>query len=144
MYHCWLNAKRNKSKRLRVQQFGEDPLRYLTIIQERLQSRSYSFGPYKSFTVREKKFRHVVDAPMKDRVVHWMLYDYMLPIWQPRFIHDTYGNLPGRGTHAAVRRLAEFLPSSVQQVGAATRHFQVFLFGQPRHPEIAGVALHRR
>ncbi|MFC3107438.1 reverse transcriptase domain-containing protein [Undibacterium arcticum] len=108
LYYCWLNAKRNKSKRLRVQQFGEDPLRYLTIIQERLQSRSYSFGPYKSFTVREKKFRHVVDAPMKDRVVHWMLYDYMLPIWQPRFIHDTYGNLPGRGTHAAVRRLAEF------------------------------------
>jgi retron-type reverse transcriptase len=114
LYCCWLNAKKNKSKRLRIQQFAEDPLRYLTIIQERLQSRSYTFGPYKSFTVREKKFRHVVDAPMKDRVVHWMLYDYMLPIWQPRFIHDTYGNLPGRGTHAAVQRLAEFCraPSS--------------------------------
>jgi hypothetical protein len=27
-----------------------------------------------------------------------MLYDHLLPIWQPRFIHDTYGNLPGRGT----------------------------------------------
>jgi len=108
LFYCWTKAKKNKSKSIRVQRFGEDPLRYLTIIQERLRSRAYSFGPYKSFTVREKKFRHVVDAPMKDRVVHWMLYDYLLPIWQPRLIHDTYGNLPDRGTHAAVRRLAQF------------------------------------
>lgn len=94
-----------------MQRFGDDPLRYLLSIQERLRTRSYTFGPYKTFTVREKKFRHVVDAPMKDRVVHWMLYQYMLPIWQPRFIADTFGNLPGRGTHAAVRRLAQFARS---------------------------------
>lgn len=94
---------------MRVQRFAEDPLRYLALIQQRLRERSYAFGPYRSFTVVEKKHRLVIDAPMKDRVVHWMLYDYLLPIWQPRFIHDTYGNLPGRGTHAAVKRLAEFM-----------------------------------
>lgn len=111
LYTCWLKARKNKGGRERVQRFAEDPLRYLTIIQERLRARAYTFGPYRSFTIREKKFRDVVDAPMKDRVVHWMLYDYLLPIWQPRFIHDTYGNLPGRGTHAAVRRLADFCRS---------------------------------
>jgi RNA-directed DNA polymerase len=108
LYWCWLKAKQNKSQSLRVQRFGEDPLRHLDKIQQRLRAREYTFGPYKTFVVREKKFRCVVDAPMKDRIVHWMLYDFMLPIWQPRFIHDTFGNLPGRGTHAAVRRLAEF------------------------------------
>ena len=91
-----------------MQRFGDDALRYLLKIQEQLRTRTYTFGPYKTFTVREKKFRHVVDAPMKDRVVHWLLYQYLLPIWQPCFIHDTYGNLPGRGTHAAVQRLAQF------------------------------------
>ena len=108
LYDCWCQARRNKSQSLRVQRFGDDPLRYLLTIQQRLRERTYSFGPYKEFTVREKKFRHVVDAPMKDRVVHWMLYRYMLPIWQHRFIADTFGNLTGRGTHAAVRRVAEF------------------------------------
>lgn len=108
LFQCWSKAKKNKSKSLRVQRFGEDPLRYLVTIQERLRSRSYTFGPYKTFTVQEKKFRHVVDAPMKDRVVHWMLYQYLLPIWERRFICDTYGNLPERGTHAAVNRLAQF------------------------------------
>lgn len=108
LFSYWRNAKRSKSKSLRVQRFGDDALRYLMKIQEQLRTRTYTFGPYKTFTVREKKFRHVVDAPMKDRVVHWLLYQYLLPIWQPRFIHDTYGNLPGRGTHAAVQRLAQF------------------------------------
>jgi len=108
LFSYWSNAKRNKSASLRVQRFSEDPLRHLVTIQKRLRDRAFEFGPYKTFTIREKKFRHVVDAPMKDRVVHWMLYDYLLPIWQPRFIADTFGNLPGRGTHAAVRRLADF------------------------------------
>lgn len=103
-----MKAKKNKSDSLRVQRFDADPLRYLLTIQQRLRDRQFTFGPYKAFTVREKKFRHVIDAPMKDRVVHWMLYQYLLPIWMPRFIHDTYGNLPGRGTHAAVSRLAKF------------------------------------
>jgi RNA-directed DNA polymerase len=111
LFQCWLKAKRNKGRFERIQRFGEDPLRYLLTIQKKLRERAYTFGPYKTFTVREKKWRDVVDAPMKDRIVHWMLYEYLLPIWQPRFIHDTYGNLPGRGTHAAVQRLADFCRS---------------------------------
>jgi len=108
LFLCWRNARKNKTSSLRVQRFDADPLSYLLKIQQRLRDRSYTFGPYKTFTVREKKWRDVVDAPMKDRVVHWMLYSYLLPIWRPRFIHDTFGNLPNRGTHAAIQRLADF------------------------------------
>lgn len=105
---CWDKARLNKGRRERVQRFAADSLRYLKTIQERLRAGTFQFGPYKVFTVREKKFRDVIDAPMKDRVVHWMIYRVLLPIWQPRFICDTYGNLPGRGTHAAVLRLSDF------------------------------------
>lgn len=111
LHECWLKARASKGNSLRVQRFAQDPLRYLTLIQQRLRDRAFTFGPYRTFTVVEKKWRDVVDAPMKDRVVHWMLYQYLLPIWLPRFIHDTYGNLPGRGTHAAVLRLADFCRS---------------------------------
>ncbi|MDB5813509.1 MAG: hypothetical protein JWN23_626 [Rhodocyclales bacterium] len=111
LYACWMRAKASKGQSIRVQRFAEDPLRYLLLIQQRLRARNYTFGPYRTFTVIEKKRRDVVDAPMKDRIVHWMLYEYLLPIWQPRMIHDTYGNLPGRGTLAAVQRLAQFCRS---------------------------------
>jgi len=108
LYDCWLKSKRGKSQSLRMQRFANNALEYLSVIQKRLRDRTYTFGEYKTFTVREKKFRDVVDAPMKDRIVHWMLYQYLLPIWQPKFIHDTFGNLPGRGSHAAVNRVAQF------------------------------------
>ncbi len=111
LFDCWLKARQNKARRARVQRFGEAPLHYLTIIQEKLRNREYEFGPYKFFVVREKKFRDVVDSPMKDRIVHWMLYKYLYPIWEPRFIPDTYGNLKGRGTHSAVKRLAQYCRS---------------------------------
>lgn len=108
LFACWCKARLNKSKSARIQRFADNALHYLAVIHERLTEGKFIFGPYKIFTVREKKFRDVIDAPMKDRIVHWMMYRVLLPIWQPRFIHDTYGNLPGRGTHAAVRRLADF------------------------------------
>ena len=108
LFECWLEASRNKGGRERIQRFASDPLTYLCTIQDRLRARRCTFGPYRTFTVREKKHRDVVDAPMKDRIVHWMLYRYLLPIWQPRFVADTFGNLPGRGTHAAIARLADF------------------------------------
>lgn len=108
LYGYWRKAKQNKSKSLRIQRFGADPLHHLLTLQDRLRGRAYTFGPYKEFIVREKKYRLVVDSPMKDRVVHWMLYEFMLPIWTPQFIPDTFGNLLNRGTHAAVRRVADF------------------------------------
>lgn len=108
LFACWQRARQNKGASRRVQRFEQDPLRHLVTIQQRLRTGTYTFGPYKEFLVQDKKFRNVVDAPMKDRVVHWMIYQHLLPIWQPRMICDTYGNLPGRGTHAAIQRLAQF------------------------------------
>lgn len=114
LFHCWLMAKKNK-KSQRTQRFADDPLLYLDMIQKRLRNRTFQFGPYRHFKVREKKWRDVVDAPMKDRIVHWMLYEYLYELWSPRFIAHTYGNLPGRGTHAAVRQLAKFCRSPSAQ-----------------------------
>lgn len=108
LHICWQKSRLNKGRHVRIQRFADDALHYLTVIQERLRAGTFTFGPYKVFTVREKKFRDVIDAPMKDRIVHWMIYRVLLPIWQPRFINDTFGNLPGRGTHAAIKRLAGF------------------------------------
>jgi RNA-directed DNA polymerase len=105
---CWGKARKAKARKARVQRFDRDALRYLSMIQQRLRTGNFEFGPYRYFQVIEKKRRDVVDSPMKDRVVHWVVYDHLTTIWQKRFIHDSYGNIRGRGTHAAVRRTAEF------------------------------------
>ena len=106
LYRLWFKVKLSRSIRLRFVRFNEHLMDYLSKIQYQLRAGNFEFGPYQFFVIREKKTRSVANAPLKDRIVHWLLYEHLLAHWLRRFIHDTYGNLPGRGTHAAVWRVA--------------------------------------
>ena len=108
IYRCWCTTRRGKYGKDRVQRFDADALRHLSQIQQRLHNGTFRFGPYRYFEIMDKKRRDVIDSPMKDRVVHRFLYDYLTAIWQKRFIPDSYGNIKGKGTLRAVQRAAQF------------------------------------
>jgi retron-type reverse transcriptase len=69
---------------------------------------SYRPGEYHYFTIHEPKERVVAAAPFRDRVVHHALVRVLEPIFEPRFIEDSYACRPGRGTHAGMRRALHF------------------------------------
>jgi RNA-directed DNA polymerase len=50
----------------------------------------------------------VAAAPFRDRVVHHALVRVIEPLFEPKFIEDSYACRKGKGTHAGVRRCAEF------------------------------------
>ncbi len=77
-------------------------------IQDALQNQTYQPGPYHSFTIYEPKRRLISAAPFRDRVVHHALCQVIEPIWELRFIHDTYANRAAKGTHRALDRAQEF------------------------------------
>jgi hypothetical protein len=62
-----------------------------------------------SFVVSRPKLREIHAAPFADRVVHHVLVDRLARIYEPVFIHDSYANRLGKGTHAAVDRLQGFM-----------------------------------
>jgi hypothetical protein len=62
-----------------------------------------------SFVVSRPKLREIHAAPFADRVVHHVLTDRLARIYEPVFIHDSYANRLGKGTHAAVDRLQGFM-----------------------------------
>jgi hypothetical protein len=62
-----------------------------------------------SFVVSRPKLREIHAAPFADRVVHHVLVDRLARIYEPVFIHDSYANRIGKGTHAAVDRLQGFM-----------------------------------
>ena len=70
-----------------------------------------------SFVVSRPKLREIHAAPFADRVVHHVLVDRLARIYEPVFIHDSYANRMGKGTHAAVDRLQGFM-RQVTQGGA--------------------------
>jgi len=69
-----------------------------------LVSATYRPGRYRSFYVHEPKRRLISAAPFRDRVVHHAIVRVLEPLFERRFIHDSYACRKRKGTHAAVHR----------------------------------------
>lgn len=102
-------ARKGKRSRDAVARFDWHLERNLIGLQERLRGRTYRPGRYRSFYVYEPKRRLVSAAPFIDRVVHHALCRVIEPIFEPRFIYDSYACRTGKGTHRAVRRFCRFM-----------------------------------
>ena len=68
----------------------------------------YRPGRYKAIEVFDPKHRIVSAAPFRDRVVHHAFCAVVEPLFERGFIHDSYANRKGKGTHRAVARYERF------------------------------------
>lgn len=80
----------------------------LLALQDELANKIYQPGPYRHFTIHEPKRRRISAAPFRDRVVHHALCNIIEPLFEQRFIGDSYANRVGKGTHRAIDRLQQF------------------------------------
>ena len=77
-------------------------------LERELRSGTYRPGRYTVIHVRDPKPRMVSAAPFRDRVVHHAFCAVAEPIFERGFIHDSYANRKGKGTHRAVERYERF------------------------------------
>ena len=76
---------------------------------EALESGQYMPGKYTQFSIRSPKQRLISAAPFRDRVVHHALCNIIEPIFERRFIFDSYANRKGKGTHRALDRCTSYM-----------------------------------
>ena len=81
---------------------------HLVGLQDELRDGAYRPGPYHSFYIHEPKRRLISAAPFRDRVVHHALCNVIEPLFEHRFIFDSYANRVGKGTHRALDRCQHF------------------------------------
>jgi hypothetical protein len=130
LYEAYRRARRGKRRRPDVAAFEFRFEEQLLQLADDLRNGSYRPGPYRSFRVTEHGKQRVISAaPFRDRVVHHALCALLEPIWEPRFIFDSYASRPGKGTHAAIKRAQHFarghcyaLQLDVQQFFPAIDH----------------------
>ena len=108
LYLAYRAARRGKRSKASVAGFERVQEDELLALQKELQDRTYTPGPYHSFYIHEPKRRLISAAPFRDRVVHHALCRVIEPIWERRFIFDSYANRLGKGTHRALDRAQEF------------------------------------
>jgi hypothetical protein len=103
------NAKRGKTKKPYVVEFERNLQNNLYRLQWELMTRTYAPRPLTVFTVRDPKTRTISASHFRDRVIHHALVNIIGPIFESRFIHDSYANRKGKGTSAAIGRFDCFL-----------------------------------
>lgn len=109
LHAAYLRARAGKRQNAEVQRFEQDLEGNLIQLQNELIWGSYQTGTYRSFTIFEPKQRQVAALPFRDRVVQHALVAVLEPIWERRFIADSYACRPGRGTHRGADRAQAML-----------------------------------
>ena len=77
-------------------------------LERELRSGRYVPGRYRKIEICDPKHRIVSAAPFRDRVVHHALCAVCEPIFERGFVHDSYANRLGKGTHRAIARYERF------------------------------------
>ncbi len=109
LHRAWLDCRRKKRCRAAALEFEVNAEENLAALTRELTERTYHPAPSFCFVARNDKHREVFAAHFRDRVVHHLLVRRLEAIWEPVFIHDSYACRKGKGTHAAVQRLQQFM-----------------------------------
>ncbi|NJL84577.1 MAG: RNA-dependent DNA polymerase [Chloroflexaceae bacterium] len=105
-------AQRGKRFRKNVLAFNYHLESELLQLQAELTDKTYQPGSYRVFEITDPKPRLIAAAPYRDRIVHHALCNVIVPLMERGFIHDSYANRLGYGTHRALRRFVKFARSS--------------------------------
>ncbi|MCP5097553.1 MAG: RNA-dependent DNA polymerase, partial [Chloroflexi bacterium] len=105
---AWRKARKGKRGKQAVARFEFDLETNLLQLERELQDKTYQPGAYRSFFIHDSKKRKISAAPFRDRVVHHALCNVLEPIYERKFIHDSYANRLGKGTHRALDRAQSF------------------------------------
>lgn len=109
LYAAFQGARHGKRYRLEVMRYAANLEENLINLQNHLLWRSWTPGRQREFTVREPKLRAIQAPPFEDRVLHHALVQVVEPLFERRFIHDSYACRRDKGVQRAVKRVQHFL-----------------------------------
>ncbi|MGE0521280.1 MAG: reverse transcriptase domain-containing protein, partial [Candidatus Binatia bacterium] len=109
LHAAWREARRGKKPSQDQLRFDANWVENLLDLEERLLAKTWHPSPPICFVQLTPKAREIHAPAFADRVVHHWLVPILERLFEPTFIHDSYSNRVGKGTHAAVRRLRQFV-----------------------------------
>lgn len=109
LHAAWLRARRGKKPSPDQFAFDAQWIDRLLDLQQRLVAGTWTPAPPTCFIATAPKAREIHAPAFADRVVHHWLVPQLEAIYEPTFIHDSFSNRTGKGTHMAVGRLRSFI-----------------------------------
>lgn len=105
LFNAWSKFSKGKRKKTDVMEFEFNLEDNLFELAESLVTKTYKHGIYERFVIHDPKRRVIHKARVRDRIVHQALVNIVEPIFDQRFIYDSYSCRINKGSHRAVKRL---------------------------------------
>lgn len=109
LWRSWYLFRQGKRRSPQLDHFSyylEDSLYQLY---RDIQDGTYRHGDYERFVVTDSKRRKISVASIRDRVVHRLLYEYLVPIYDKTFIYDAWSCRKNKGLIGAINRTQRLL-----------------------------------
>ena len=117
VYSAYLDCRRTKRNSLSALAYEVDHEADLLRLSEELRSGRYQPQTSICFYTEKPKSREIFAANFRDRIVHHLVYNSIMPTWEKIFIHHSYACRIQKGTHAAAIALQTFLRSATANGG---------------------------
>lgn len=109
LHSAWCKTRRGSRKTYESATFSYHLETELLRLQAQLIAGDWAPEPFRYFEIHDPKQRTIAVASFRDRVMHHALVNVLEPIWERRFIADSYATRKGKGVHAAAQRAQHIL-----------------------------------
>lgn len=109
IFDAWTKFRRGKSGKIEIIIFElhlEDNLFRLC---NDLQSGKYKHSKYEYFQIFDNKKRDIYKANIRDRIVHQIIFDYLISLYDVGFISDSYASRKRKGQYRAINAFRYFI-----------------------------------
>ena len=106
---AYYKARQNKRKTLNQLRFEINFESELLALHDELLNQSYCLSQGIMFINESPVRREIIAADFRDRVIHHLLFDWIYPIFDRQFIHDSYSCRINKGTLFGINRVRGFM-----------------------------------
>ena len=131
--YSYRKARLHKTGNPKIQGFDKKWRLNLCILMRELRERTYTPTKLTTFILRDPKTRKICVSEFRDRIVHHALVNILQPIFESRFIYDSYASRKGKGTLEALDRFDEFKRKVAQKSSSGGGRTQASVCTQGRY-----------
>ncbi len=111
LFRAYYSTRKNKRNTFNALKFERNFESQLLALFDEMINRTYEPRASIAFVVNNPVKREIFAADFRDRVIHHFIYNYLAPIFEKVFIHDSYSCRKGKGVHYGVKRADHFIRS---------------------------------
>lgn len=111
LFAAYFDARKHKRNTVNALAFERNFESGVFALCDDILSRAYEPRPSICFIVNKPVKREIFAADFRDRIVHHFIYNYIAPVFERKFINDTYSCRKGKGIHYGVKRVDHFIRS---------------------------------